>query len=103
MTDTVPDFINIDNLADYLTDYQQQADVVLLDVRDKASFDRYHLPNAVWMPPNRLAAEINEMDHEKHYIIICYHGVMAISVMNFMRDYHCKASVLQGGMATVRQ
>lgn len=94
---TQPDYISIDQL----TDYQQQDNIVLLDVRNEADFQAGHLPNAISIPPNDLTAKINHMDTDKHYIIICYHGIMAVSVMNFMRAHGLKASVLKGGMAAV--
>lgn len=97
MIQPVPDYIEVKNLADY----QQREEVILLDVRDQRSFQQRHLPDAVWMLPNVLAAEIDTLDNEKHYIIICYHGVMAVSVMNYMREHRLQASVLKGGMAAV--
>ncbi len=97
MTTQVPDYISVEHLVDY----QQQNDVVLLDVRNASDFQAGHLPNAISVPANDLTAEINHMDTDKHYIIICYHGIMAVSVMNFMRAHGLKASVLKGGMAAV--
>ncbi len=97
MTTQVPDYISVEHLADY----QQMDNVILLDVRDVRSFEQRHLPDAVSMQPNDLSYEIGKMDTDKHYIIICYHGIMAVSVMNFMRAHGLKASVLKGGMAAV--
>ncbi len=94
---TQPDYISVEHLADY----QKQNDVVLLDVRDERSFEQRHLPDAVSLSPNDFGSEINHLDTDKHYIIICYHGIMAVSVMNYMRAHGLKASVLKGGMAAV--
>ncbi len=94
---TQPDYITVEHLADY----QKMDNVVLLDVRDERSFEQRHLPNAISLPPNDLSAEINQLDTDKHYILICYHGIMAVSVMNFMRAHGLQASVLRGGMASV--
>ncbi len=94
---TQPDYITVEHLADY----QRQDDVVLLDVRDERSYAQRHLPGTVSMQPNDLASEIGNMDTDKHYIIICYHGIMAVSVMNYMRAHGLKASVLKGGMSVV--
>lgn len=93
----VPDFIT----ATELPNYTQHDHVVLLDVRDEQSFAANHLPNAVHILPEHLASDINNVDDDKHYIVICYHGVMAVSVVNFMREHDLTASVLQGGMAAV--
>ncbi len=99
MTQQVPEYISAENLADY----RQMDNAVLLDVRDERSFQQNHLPDAVSMSPNTLAAEINHMDDDKHYIVICYHGIMAVSVANFMQAHGLKASVLKGGMAAVAE
>lgn len=97
MTHSVPDFISVEELPQY----SQNEDVVLLDVRDARSFAANHLPNVVHLLPDDLANDIDNMDTSKHYIIICYHGVMAVSVVNFMRGHGLIASVLKGGMAAV--
>ncbi len=99
MTVQVPEYISVEHLADY----QKMDNVVLLDVRDERSFAQRHLPDAVSMQPNDLAYEISsgKIDTDKHYIVICYHGIMAVSVVNFMRAYGLQASVLKGGMSLV--
>ncbi len=97
MTETIPEYIDISELANY----QEMENVVFLDVRDKQDFQARHLPNAISIPPNDLPYEVENMDTDKHYIVICYHGVMAVSVMNFMKGHSLKASVLKGGMAAV--
>ncbi|MBS9781192.1 MAG: rhodanese-like domain-containing protein [Gammaproteobacteria bacterium] len=96
MTTQTPDYISVEELSHY-----QQESIILLDVRNKADYLAGHLPNAISIPPNDLSAEINHMDTDKHYIVICYHGIMAVSVMNFMRAHGLQASVLKGGMAAV--
>lgn len=94
MDNPIPDFI----LASQLSDYQGD-DVVLLDIRDQASFNHTHLPDAQWLMPDALVEQIEQMDDSKHYIVICYHGISAVTVANYMRDFGLQASVLQDGMA----
>ncbi len=97
MTTQTPDYITVEELPKY----QQQDNLVLLDIRDERSFQQHHLPNAISVQPNEIAYNIDNMDTDKHYIIVCYHGILAVSVMNFMRQYRLKVSVLKGGMASV--
>ncbi len=97
MTTQVPDYITVEELPKY----QQQNNIVLLDIRDERSFQQHHLPNAVLIQPNEIAYKLDDMDTDKHYIIVCYHGILAVSVMNFMRQYGLKVSVLKDGMAAV--
>lgn len=97
MTQTFPDFISVQELPTY----QQNGNVVLLDVRDEQSFKQNHLPDAVSINPQTLATDIQQLDDDKHYIVICYHGIMAVPVAELMKGHDLQASVLQGGMAAV--
>lgn len=94
---TIPDFITIEELPNY----QNQPHVILLDVRDAQSFAQRHLPEAMSLQPEQLVEQIYHLDEEKHYIVVCYHGIMAVSIMEFMRERDFDASVLQGGMSVV--
>ncbi len=91
----IPGYISVAELPQY----EKRPDIVLLDVRDKQSFVEHHLPNAVSMLPEQLVDNISTMAMDKHYIIVCYHGVMAVPVAEFMHNHGLKASVLQGGMS----
>lgn len=97
MTQTIPCFITVDELPKYM----QNNNTVLLDMRDSQSFEDQHLPNAISIRPEQLPERVKELDKDKLYIVICYHGVMAVSVAHFMQDHGLKASVLKGGMAAV--
>lgn len=92
-----PDFISIENLPTY----QGSGEVVLLDIRDELSFNQQHLDGAVCMSATEIAADIQRFKQEYHYIIICYHGISAVAVADFMRAHGLQASVLQDGMAAV--
>ncbi|MBS9777680.1 MAG: rhodanese-like domain-containing protein [Gammaproteobacteria bacterium] len=94
MDKSIPEYIRASDLPEYHQDH-----VVLLDIRDQASFTQNHLPGAVWMIPDELVANIDTMDKNKHYIIICYHGISAVAVANYMRQFDLQASVLKDGMA----
>jgi rhodanese-related sulfurtransferase/DNA-binding transcriptional ArsR family regulator len=45
--------------------------VVLLDVRPEHEFDAGHIPNAINIPIDRLAARIKELNKTKQYIAYC--------------------------------
>jgi rhodanese-related sulfurtransferase/DNA-binding transcriptional ArsR family regulator len=45
--------------------------VVLLDVRPEQEFDAGHIPNAINIPIDRLAARIKELNKTKQYIAYC--------------------------------
>ncbi len=94
MDTVVPEFIQASQLPDYQGD-----NAVLLDIRDEASFRNNHLPDAQWMMPEALVENIETMDVNKHYIIICYHGISAVPVANYMKQRGFQTSVLQNGMA----
>lgn len=91
------DFISVNELLAL----RQRDDIVLLDVRDEASFQARHFADAVCMPPEILVNRLSELNDEKHYIMICYHGIMAVSVVNYLRQHGFSATTLKGGMAAV--
>lgn len=93
----LPDFITVEAL----NQYTNHEDVVFIDVRDRQSFDAGHLPKARHLLPEDLVRCIHELDSEKQYIIICYHGIMAVPLADFMQEQGFSAGVLRGGMAAV--
>lgn len=93
----LPDFITVETLSQYANHH----DVVLIDVRDRQSFDAHHLPKARHLLPEDLVRYLDELDRQKQYVIICYHGIMAISLADFMQEQGFFACVLRGGMAAV--
>ena len=95
MNKEIPDFID----ACQLPSLQEQENIELIDIRDSVSFMQGHLPNSQSITPETLATQVETLDNSKHYIIICYHGISAVSVAENMRQFGLKASVLKDGMA----
>jgi rhodanese-related sulfurtransferase len=48
-------------------------DFVLLDTRDRASFEKDHLPGAVSMPLAEVGERAGELDPGKEYVTYCWH------------------------------
>ncbi len=48
---------------------------VLLDVREPHEFEYCHIENSVNVPLGQIPAELQELDPEQEYVLICHHGV----------------------------
>ena len=49
-------------------------DFVLLDARDRASFDKEHLPGAQSMPLDQVEQLANELDPTQEYVTYCWNS-----------------------------
>lgn len=47
---------------------------VILDIRDAASFQQGHIPNAIHMPSEQLADFASQQDKQQTVVVCCYHG-----------------------------
>ncbi|MBD3184838.1 hypothetical protein GF312_21325 [Candidatus Poribacteria bacterium] len=49
-----------------------QADIVIVDVRGKQSYDISHIPDALWMSyPDGLREKVNQLPEDKDIILYC--------------------------------
>lgn len=88
--------------ASELNDYQHREDTILLDIRSAESFKKYHLPDSVSLPLEQLSHELNYLDDEKHYIIICEFGQKAQGVANILGEQDFSAAVLTDGLTSFK-
>ena len=49
-----------------------KGDFVLVDARDRASYDQEHLPGAISMPPEGVEANYGNLDLAKEYVTYCW-------------------------------
>lgn len=52
----------------------EKLDFVLLDTRDRASYEKEHLPGAVSMPLDEVDKVAKSLDRNKEYVTYCWHG-----------------------------
>src|ERR1035437_9674740 len=81
---------------------QQEAggDVVLLDVREPLEFEVAKIANSKLIPMGDIPARFNqELDPERHIVVICHHGVRSMNVTAWLRQQGFeKAQSLRGGI-----
>jgi hypothetical protein len=51
-----------------------KGDFVLLDARDRASFERGHLPGALSSPLDEVERVAGTLDHDKEYVVYCWNA-----------------------------
>lgn len=49
-----------------------KGDFVLIDTRDRASYDQEHLPGAISIPLDRVEAVQSDLDKAKEYVTYCW-------------------------------
>jgi rhodanese-related sulfurtransferase len=49
-------------------------DFVLLDSRDRKSFEKGHIPGAVSMPLDELEKRVGELDRAREYVTYCWNA-----------------------------
>jgi len=74
-----------------------------VDVRDDRSAQWSQMPNAVFLPLEYLRERLGELDVQGRYICYCENGRMSATAAFLMRQRGYDASVLQGGLKSVRK
>ena len=61
-----------------LTHLQSRPEIQLVDVRDQAEFERYHLPGARHIPLGDLERRLGELDAQRPVYTVCARGVRSL-------------------------
>lgn len=94
----IPESITVDQLQHY----QTQENVVLMDIRPSEVFAQGHVTGAISVPAEQLSHALNTLADDKHYIVLCPRGQRAIGVAQILREHDFHASVLVGGLASLK-
>jgi len=73
---------------------------ILLDVRDQWEYEAARISGSTHIPMDQIPNRVHqELDPEKHIVVICHHGVRSANVANWMRQQGFeKAQSLRGGL-----
>jgi len=78
---------------------EQEADFVLLDVREPVEWEICSLPNSVRIPKGEVRDRLEEIDTTKDVIVYCRSGVRSGTIANFLRDVGFnRAQNMRGGI-----
>ena len=65
---------------------ESDSDIVVLDVREPWEFETARIENSKHIPMNDIPARFNqELDAEKHMVVVCHHGVRSMNVTAWLR------------------
>ncbi|WP_438445568.1 rhodanese-like domain-containing protein [Gorillibacterium sp. sgz5001074] len=92
---------------EFLTEYgnaERMHQAVLLDVREPAEWDYYHLEGAILMPVGTIPEELGSLPRDRTLYVICAHGVRSEMVCRYLRQNGFRNAVnVEGGMAAVAE
>lgn len=79
---------------------ESDSDIVVLDVREPWEFETARIENSKHIPMNDIPARFNqELDAEKHMVVVCHHGVRSMNVTAWLRKQGFeKVQSLRGGI-----
>lgn len=77
---------------------EKKEKVNIIDVREDHEVIKGMIPDAEHIPMNNIPAEIDRLDKEKEYILVCRSGRRSYNVAEFMQQEGFKVRNLTGGM-----
>ena len=76
--------INVWSATQLQQQLQQATELQLLDVRDDHEYAFAHIPGSVLIPLRQLPAKYSDLDPQKHWVVICHHGVRSWHACQFL-------------------
>ena len=78
----------------------QSKNAVFVDIRDKASFLKCHVPNAIHLSQRNLDSFLSDRKKDDHIIVYCYHGNSSKDSAEFLtKQGFQKVYSLDGGFS----
>lgn len=77
----------------------KQGGISILDVREPTEFSSGHIKEAVLMPLNSIPEQLNQLNKEKEYYIICHSGMRSASASAFLAEEGYSVINVMGGMS----
>lgn len=75
---------------------------LLLDVREQAEWERYHLDGTLLMPLSTIAYGCEKLDPKQEIYVFCAHGVRSLYVVNYLLTCGFQWVInVEGGLAKV--
>ena len=76
----------------------QNNEVVLLDVREPYEIEICNVKGSLFIPMNEIPQNIEKLDKEKKYAVMCHSGVRSLHVSNYLNSLGYSALNVTGGI-----
>ena len=73
-------------------------EVVLLDVREPYEIEICKVKGSLFIPMNEIPQNIEKLDKEKRYAVICHSGVRSLHVSNYLSSLGYSTLNVVGGI-----
>ena len=73
-------------------------EVVLLDVREPYEVEICNVKGSLFIPMNKIPQNIDELDKEKRYAVMCHSGVRSLHVANYLNSLGYRTLNVIGGI-----
>ena len=73
-------------------------EMVLLDVREPYEVEICKIKGSLFIPMNEIPQNIDELDKEKKYAVMCHSGVRSLHVVNYLNSLGYSTFNVVGGI-----
>ena len=73
-------------------------EVVLLDVREPYETEICNIKGSLFIPMNEIPQNIEQLDKEKRYAVMCHSGVRSLYVSNYLNSLGYSTLNVTGGI-----
>jgi len=73
-------------------------EVVLLDVREPYEIEICNVKGSLFIPMNEIPQNIEQLDKEKRYAVMCHSGVRSLYVSNYLNSLGYSTMNVTGGI-----
>ena len=73
-------------------------EVVLVDVREPYEVEICNIKGSLYIPMNEIPQNIDQLDKEKRYAVMCHSGVRSLYVSNYLNSLGYSSLNVVGGI-----
>ena len=73
-------------------------DVIILDVREPYEIEICNVKGSLFIPMNEIPQNIEQLDKEKRYAVMCHSGVRSLYVSNYLNSLGYSTLNVVGGI-----
>ena len=85
-------------LVNELKDSLDKNDLILIDVREDEEYAICNIEPSVHIPMNKIPSQLEKLDKDTGYAIICHSGMRSHNVCFYLQNYGFKVRNVVGGI-----